>query len=218
MEKKQLVIMFDLDGTLLDTNELIFESFRYTFAKYMPEKKLTEEELLSFLGPPLGASFERFFPKEMVPEIVDYYRVHNHDHHKAYVTMFPTVKETIQELKKRGYLLAIVTTKLHSVAQIGLDLFELTPYFDLILGMDDVEFAKPNPDSINRCLKHFDRSKGIMIGDSTADIMAGKNAGVYTAGVEWTFKPVEVLTQLEPDFMLKELKDIIEYAEILERK
>jgi len=218
MEKKQIVLMFDLDGTLLDTNELIFQSFRHTFSKYMPHKELTDDELVSFLGPPLRDSFGRYFPADMVEEVADYYRVHNHANHERYVRIFPTVRETLQYLKQEQYPLAVVTTKLNEVARIGLDLFELTAYFDLILGLDNVTCSKPDPEGIIKCLDYFGRRQGIMIGDSAADIMAGKNAGVHTAGVEWTFKPVEVLTGLEPDIMLAQMKDVIPYAEQLEKR
>jgi len=218
MTEKQLVLMFDLDGTLLDTNELIFQSFRYTFSEYMPDKVLTDNELISFLGPALSDSFGRFFPADKVPEIVDYYRNHNRANHEMFVKIFPTVRETLQYLKKENYPMAVVTTKINEVARIGLDLFELTPYFDLILGLDNVARSKPDPDGIYRSLDYFGCKQGIMIGDSVADIMAGKNAGVYTAGVEWTFKPVEILTSLEPDIMLSRMEELIPYAEQLEKQ
>jgi len=209
--------MFDLDGTLLDTNGLILTSFRHTFAKYLPEKELTEEELLTFLGPPLRDSFARYFEKQQLEEIIDYYRVFNHNNHEKYVTVYPTVPETLTYFKDQGYPLAVVTTKPNSAAQIGLDLFGLTPYFDLLIGLDKVTETKPDPEGILKCMQHFGTAGGIMTGDSTADIMAGKNAGVYTAGVKWTFKPVELLTDLSPDVMLREMRDLIPFVEKLEQ-
>lgn len=218
MAGKKLVMMFDLDGTLLDTNELIMQSFRHTFARYMPEKELTQEELISFLGPPLKESLGRYFPEQIVPEAIGYYRAHNQTNYEAFVDVFPTVRETLNSLKNQNYPLAVITTKTNQAARVGLDMFELTPYFELIVGVDNVENTKPEPDGIKKCLKHFERTQGIMVGDSTADILAGKNAGVYTAGVEWTFKPVEVLTRLEPDYMLRRMEDVVGYAEQLEKQ
>jgi len=215
MDMKRLVLMFDLDGTLLDTNGLILASFRHTFAKYMPEKELAEEELLTFLGPPLRDSFARYFEKQQLDEIIDYYRIFNHDKHEKYVTVYPTVPETLKYYKDQGCPMAVVTTKPNFAAQMGLDMFGLTPYFDLLIGLDKVTETKPDPEGILKCMQHFGTTDGIMIGDSPADIMAGKNAGVYTAGVEWTFKPVELLTALSPDVMLREMKDLIPFVEKL---
>jgi haloacid dehalogenase superfamily, subfamily IA, variant 3 with third motif having DD or ED/haloacid dehalogenase superfamily, subfamily IA, variant 1 with third motif having Dx(3-4)D or Dx(3-4)E len=216
MKKQNLVIMFDLDGTLLDTNELIFQSFIHTFKHYMPEKKLTQEELISFLGPTLHDSFNRYFDKNLIKELIEFYRAYNHAHHLDYVTIYPKVIETLDYLKKQGYHLAIITTKANFVAKIGLDLFDLSKYFDLIIGMDDVNKPKPNPEGILKTLEYFNQTKGIFIGDSDTDILAGQQANIYTVGVTWTMKPVETLTSLKPNLMISSIDQLIPYIKKLE--
>jgi len=206
---KDFVVIFDLDGTLLDTNELIFKSFEYVFKKYMPEKQLSQEELISFLGPTLHDSFRRYFDEEQIDELVDYYREFNHKHHIDYVYVYPTVKETLEYLKKNGYPLAIVTTKIYKVANIGLELFDIMKYFDLVIGMDGVTNVKPDPEGIQKTLDFFNKKQGVMIGDSSSDIKAGKNAGIYTIAVSWSKKPVETLTVLNPNYVVDQMDEII---------
>lgn len=213
MNEKDIVLMFDLDGTLLDTNALIYESIRHTFRTYWPEKELTEEELLVFLGPPLRDTFSLYFDKELVDEVLACYRKHNWDYHGEYVTIYPTVKETLNYFKQHSYPMAVVTSKLTEVAKLGLDLFDLSDYFGIVVGVEDVKEVKPAPEGIYNALDYFGKNRGIMIGDNMTDIVAGKNAGVLTAGVEWTVKPLDSLRECNPDIMLRQMKDLIPFVE-----
>lgn len=211
--EKDIAIIFDLDGTLLNTDLLIRKSFDHVFHKYKAGYVLSDAEHLSFLGPTLVSSFERYFPETMSEELVECYRVYNHSHHKDYVTMYPTVKKTLKTLKERGYSLSVVTTKMQDAAYVGLDLFDLTQYFDLVIGMDCVKHVKPNPEGILRVLKETKCQKAVMIGDNVSDILAGKNAGVYTIGVSWSPKGTKDIEALKPDLMIEKMEDIIEFIE-----
>lgn len=210
---KDFAVIFDLDGTLLNTDLLIHKSFEYVFHQYKPEYQLTKEEQLSFLGPPLRASFERYFPKEMIDELVTCYRDYNHSHHEDYVTMYPTVKETLQTLKEIGYPLAVVTTKFSEAAYIGLDLFHITKYFDVVLGNEHVSKQKPDPEGIVTAMKQLGCHQAVMIGDNVSDIMAGKNAKVYTIGVNWTPKGTKEIEAIHPDLMIDQMDEIIAFVE-----
>ena len=209
---KDFLVLFDLDGTLLNTDTLIFESFKHVFKKYFPEHKLTQEELLSFLGPSLKASFSRYTDTK-VQECIDYYHDYNHSHHEDFVTIYPHVEEVLRELKMKGYPLAVVTTKTKEAALIGLNLFHFTSYFDVIIGMDDVENVKPDPEGIYKALKKTNCVKGVMIGDNKSDIMSGKNAGVYTIGVKWSPKGYQEMAELKPDLLIDDMKEIVEFIE-----
>ena len=103
-------ILFDLDGTLLNTDLLIKKSFIHTFKKYKPDYTLSEEELLSFLGPSLKNTFSRYVEADQIDELIQYYRDYNHKHHEDFVTIYPNVKEMLEYLKKQGFLLGVVTT------------------------------------------------------------------------------------------------------------
>lgn len=211
--KKNLAIIFDLDGTLLNTDLLIQKSFDHVFAKYKPGYILSHEEHLSFLGPTLKATFERYFPATMTQELIDYYRAYNHAHHSDYVTIYPTVKETLKTLKSKGYPLGVVTTKYSQAAYIGLDLFDMTDDFDVVIGMDQVENVKPDPEGIFKALEMTKCQKAVYVGDNVSDIMAGKNAQAYTIGVKWTPKGTQDMERLHPDLMIDQMDEIIAFIE-----
>lgn len=215
--KKNFVVIFDLDGTVLNTDTLIFKSFEHVFKKYFPEHKLTNEELLSFLGPSLKASFSRF-TNDKVEECIEYYREFNHSHHEDYVTIYSHVKEVLEELKAKGYPLAIVTTKVKDAALIGLDLFDLTKYFDVILGMNEVKNIKPDPEGINKALEATNCVKGVMIGDNKSDILAGKNADIYTIAVKWSPKGYQEMLEIKPDLLIDDMSEIVEFIERMSEK
>lgn len=210
---KDITIIFDLDGTLLNTDLVIRKSFEHVFSIYKPDYQLTEQEHLSFLGPTLHDSFCRYFDEGIVNELIECYREYNHAHHEDYVTIYPTVIDTLKYLKDNDYKLAVVTTKLSYAAYIGLDLFDITHYFDIVLGVDNVEHVKPNPEGIYKVLETTKTSKAIMIGDNQSDILAGKNASVYTIGVKWSPKGTTEMDALHPDLMIDQMDEIIDFIE-----
>lgn len=206
---KTETILFDLDGTLIDTNELIIASFTHTLEKYA-DRPYKREEIIDFIGYPLRESLEKV-NTELVGEMMEAYRTHNLENHEKYVKAYPTVVETITRLKEGGFKLGIVTTKLSDTAKLGLRLTGMEDLFDLLIGLDDVEHAKPHPEPI---LKAMDKLKAnpmttMMVGDNYHDIEAGHNAGVQTAGVAWSLKGRKVLEQYDPDYMLKEMRDLL---------
>jgi pyrophosphatase PpaX len=202
-------ILFDLDGTLIDTNELIIQSFLHTLEKYYPSK-YKREDVLAFIGPPLYDTFVAM-DKERVQEMIDTYRAFNHAKHDELVKEYETVYETVETLHEKGFKLGIVTTKVRSTVLMGLKLTKLDRFFDCIVALDDVERAKPDPEPIFKALSILQSSpqETIMVGDNYHDILAGKNAGTKTAGVAWTIKGREYLEQYEPDFMLKKMSDLL---------
>lgn len=210
--KNKFVVIFDLDGTLLNTDTLIFESFKHVFKEYFPEYSLTKEELLSFLGPTLKDSFSRY-TSDKIEECIECYREYNHAHHEDYVTIYPHVIDVLKELKSKGYPLAVVTSKMKDAALIGLNLFDLTKYFDAIIGMDNVSKVKPDPEGINEALKKTNCVKGVMIGDNKSDILSGKNAGIYTIGVKWSPKGPQKMIELEPDLLIDDMSEIVNFIE-----
>lgn len=206
-------IIFDLDGTILYTDELIRRTFIKVFEKYQPGYTLSEEELLSFLGPSLQETFSKYFPDEMFEELLSYYHSYNHSHHEDFVYVYPTVVDTLEDLKNKGYLMAIVTTKLKIAANVGLDIFNLQKYFDVVIGLDDVKRTKPDPEGILTAMNLLGVDKAVYVGDNLTDIQAGKNAGVKTIGVKWSPKGYEHLLALNPDLMIDEMQEIIPYIE-----
>jgi pyrophosphatase PpaX len=202
-------ILFDLDGTLIDTNELIISTYLHTLEKYFPGK-YTRQDVLPFLGPTLHEVFEKM-DAERVEEMVLDYRTYNLANHDLLVKEFVGVMETIEKLKKKGYKLGIVTTKREDVALKGLRLMKLDPFFDVMIAYDHVKKVKPDPEPIFLALEKLlsKPEETLMVGDNFHDVLAGKNAGTKTAGVSWTIKGREYLAKYEPDYMLENMTDLL---------
>ncbi|MBU5593978.1 pyrophosphatase PpaX [Amphibacillus sp. MSJ-3] len=207
-------LLFDLDGTLIDTNPLIIESFIYTIKKHTGQI-YSEEEVLPFIGPPLIDSMTKI-DAEQAEAMMATYIDHNLAIHEAYVKPYPTVVETIKTLHERGYKLAIVTTKMTDTARLGLKIAGLEQYFDVVIGLNEVEHAKPHPEPIFKALEELNKTPvdALMVGDNYHDIEAGQNAGTKTAGVAWAIKGRETLAALRPDYMLEELADLLTILEV----
>lgn len=209
----KFAVLFDLDGTLLNTDELIYNSFRYVFNAMKPEYNLTMEELHSFLGPSLMSSLEKYFEGEDLDLAYQHYQIFNRGQHKKYVTMYDGVMDTLNILKDKGIPMGVVTSKLTEVAYIGLDQFEITNYFKAIIGPSEVKNLKPDPEGIHKAMKILDVDKAIYIGDNKSDIKAGINAGVITMGVSWTPKGTKEIEKLNPDKILDNMKEVLNYIE-----
>ncbi|SEP91813.1 pyrophosphatase PpaX [Virgibacillus subterraneus] len=201
-------ILFDLDGTLIDTNELIISSFMHTFEQY--GRELSRREAIEFIGPPLRDTFHQVDP-DQVEAMVETYREHNLYHHDNYVTAFPNVVETIDQLQKKNFKLGIVTTKMNRTVEMGLKVTGLSNYFETIITLDDVVHAKPHPEPVLKAMQELEASADstLMVGDNHHDIDAGKNAGVQTAGVAWSLKGKEKLSEYKPTYMLDDMRDLL---------
>ncbi|MGE8080585.1 pyrophosphatase PpaX [Peribacillus loiseleuriae] len=213
MNSKITTLLFDLDGTLINTNELIVASFLDTLNHYYPDR-YKREDVIPFNGPPLHETFHSIDP-ERTEEMVKHYRKHNLEHHDLLVTEFDEVYDTLKTLKESGYKLAIVSTKIHAVVMKGLRLMKLDEFFEVIITLDHVEKAKPDPEPVQRALALLGSSpeEAIMIGDNYHDILSGQNAGTKTAGVAWSAKGREHLEQYNPDYILEKMSDLITILE-----
>lgn len=205
-------VLFDLDGTLINTNELIIASYLHTLDQYYPNQ-YTRETIISLMGLPLAETFEKMgVDVERMDEFVKTYRAHNLANHEKYVYAFEGVLETIDVLSKNNIKIAIVSTKNSPAIRLGLEITKLLPYFPTIIGIDNIEKPKPDPEPIFKALEILDAKPEhtMMVGDSRYDIEAGKNAGVKTAGVAWTIRGREYLASFEPDYILDSMTDLLE--------
>ncbi|UJL45311.1 pyrophosphatase PpaX [Virgibacillus sp. NKC19-16] len=201
-------ILFDLDGTLIDTNELIIASFNHTFKHY--NLAFTKEEIIEFNGPPLVDTFQKIDSKR-ADQMIDTYRVHNHANHDNYVKAFPQVVETIEQLKDNGIKLGVVSTKMSEAVTMGLTLTGLDVFFDSVITLDDVTYSKPHPEPVIKAMEELDADAAstLMVGDNYHDIESGQNAGVQTAGVAWAHKGKERLLEYNPTYMLEDMRDLL---------
>lgn len=205
-------LLFDFDGTLLNTNTLIIETFRHVFETHAPGQ-YTDEHYLSFIGPSLLETFTAHMPGR-AEEMVAHYREWNAIHHDELVEEYPFVTETLRELHERGMRLAIVTTKQRATLERGLALMGIRELFEVVVTLDDVTHVKPHPEPIEKALALLNVAKEdvIMIGDNSHDIHAGQNAGVKTAGVAWSIKGEAYIRSLQPDYVLQSMRDVLQFV------
>ena len=207
-------ILFDLDGTLVDTRRLVFNSFEYTFEKYFPTHILTDEELESFFGPTLHESFSRYCDDEdKIEEMIAYYRAFNEAHHDEYARPFENVSEIVKLLHKKGYKLGVVSSKRKEALMLGLNRCKIADCIDVIVGEGECE-PKPSPDGINKALEALypDGHEGLNImyvGDHPNDILAAKAANVKSVGVMYSSKR-DLIDEENPDYEIYRFIDLLE--------
>jgi pyrophosphatase PpaX len=206
---KLTTLLFDFDGTLLDTNELIIQTFQTVLNAHYPGR-FEREHILPFLGPTLKDAFDSIDPAKS-EELIAEYRTWNFANHDAFATEFDGVSETLRQLKNAGFKMAIVSTKRNSMIKKGLQLMSAEDLFDTVIGLDDVVHAKPHPEPLLLAMERLNSTpeESMMIGDNIHDILGGKNAGVRTAGVAWSLKGEEFIRGLEPDFVLQHISDLL---------
>lgn len=202
-------LLFDFDGTLLNTNDLIIQTFMHVLEERFPGQ-YSPQDCIKFIGPSLKETFEQITPNE-VDEMIVNYRAWNIKHHDEYATEFEGVTETLQQLQQLGIRMAIVSTKERRTVERGLQLMNADHYFEFLIGIDDVEHVKPHPEPVLKAIRKLGVSKEdvMMIGDNYHDIEAGKNAGIKTAGVAWSIKGEAYLNQYKPDYMLQHMEDLL---------
>lgn len=208
--KNVKAVLFDLDGTVIDTIDLIKASFRYATSQVLGQS-LSDEVLLQNLGTPLLGQM-KVFSVEKAEELVKAYREHNFTHHDRMIKEYPGVAKVLVYLRNKDYRLAIVTSKSGPLAQRGLAILGLVPYFEVVVSMDDTTEHKPLPAPILLALKKLRcmPDEAIYIGDSPPDLKAGRAAGVLTTAALWGPFTRERLLAEEPDIVLDEVTDLLE--------
>ncbi|KPV58125.1 pyrophosphatase [Paenibacillus sp. A3] len=203
-------VLFDLDGTIVDTNELIIQSFLHTFEGITAEP-VTREHIVPNMGRPLIEQMVFFSGREQVDDLVQKYRAFNIAHHDELVREFPYVRETLAKLHAAGVKLGVVTSKIRQTTEMGLKLTGLYDYFGTIVTVDDVGKAKPNPEGIHKAVRELggDLSSALMVGDSHYDIEAAHNAGIPSVAVAWSLKGTEYLKQYNPTHIIQDMRDIV---------
>ncbi|MGF7049417.1 pyrophosphatase PpaX [Paenibacillus sp. DS2015] len=207
-------ILFDLDGTIIDTNELIISAFKNVL-EGQGTSLLTREEIIPRMGLTLERQLQIFSGHDDVTPLIQSYRSYNDIHHDEMVQPFPKVLEVIQSLHGRGIRMGVVTTKNRPGTLKVLEMFGLLEYMDAIVTVIDVKNPKPHPEPVLKAVKELgsDPLKTLMVGDSPVDIQAAKAAGVLAAGVSWSLKGEDELNKYAPDYMLHTMSDLYSFVE-----
>lgn len=210
-------ILFDFDGTLIDTNELIILALNEAARKYI-HRTLDREDLNAILGKYLEDQMKQLSPEHYM-KLMHFYKEFYKEHQDQMTKEFPGIKQMLKSLKNNGCKIAIVSAKGRSGIEHSLKKFKIDPYIDVIISASDVQNNKPHPEPALKALEALkaDTEKALMIGDSPYDILCGKNAGIKSILVDWTIFPKQELLKLNPDYVIKtpdELLQIVMNARI----
>lgn len=208
-------ILFDLDGTLLDTNELIIQSFKHTYQKHL-NKQVDNAEIIKNFGEILKVTLDRELGEDGA-EGIKTYRDFQVGNFEKLITIHNGIKEGVIELHRQGYKLGIVTSRLNESALRGLKYFGLTDYFESIVGADNTDVHKPDPTPALMALKELGGKpeETLLVGDSTYDILCGKNAGIASVLVGWSALPMDILLKSEPDYVVNSMEELVSLVEKL---
>jgi pyrophosphatase PpaX len=205
------VVLFDLDGTVIDSGPMILASMQHA-AKTVLGKDIPEPVLAAAVGGPGLTAQMRALDPARVDELVEAYRLHNEPLHDE-LEAFWEVAEVLPRLRQEGRRLGIVTAKRHATVQLAFDrLPELQENFDVVIAAEDTERHKPDPAPIFAALDRLDAEaeEAAYVGDSPFDIRAAKAAGVHAIAVTWGgIHPSERLQQEEPDVLVEHAEELL---------
>lgn len=205
-------VLFDLDGTLVDTIPLILDSFRHATRTVLGQP-VADDVLARNIGIPLAIQLCEFTDDDAVADqLIQAYREHNRFHHDARVRLFDGTAEALSAIAGRGIPMGVVTSKAREIAMRGLDLFDLGSFFKVIITMDDVDRFKPDPFPLLKAAEVMGVAIGATayVGDSHHDVDAARRAGALAIAAPWGVSTRERLLEAQPHFILDSMTDLPE--------
>lgn len=205
------VVLYDFDGTLADSTELIMRCWRHTMAHHLGEVP-ADEEWLSGFGTPLETQIARFARSDAECDaMLDTYRGHQMVHHDTLLRPFAGAAEALDALLAMGARLAIVTSKHRELTLRGMDRCGIVERFEVVVTPEDVRHAKPHPEPVLTALERLGAraDDAVFIGDSPHDLVAGRAAGTATAAALWGPFPRKALEREAPDHLLETPMEVV---------
>jgi pyrophosphatase PpaX len=204
-------ILFDLDGTLIDSVRLILDSYHHTLAAHgLPPR--TDEDWLRGVGTPLAVQFaDCQDDRATLDALIATYREYNLAHHDRMVTVYPGVVAAIERIRAAGRKTGLVTSKNRSGALRGLALARLEQAMDVLVCADEVTNPKPHPEPVEKAMSllEADPATTVYVGDSIHDMLSGRAAGVRTAAALWGPFGRSHLEGAAPDYWLETPADLL---------
>lgn len=205
-------ILFDFDGTVADTLPLIFTAFRSTFQHFL-QKHYTDEEIISLFGPTETGIVQNELPPHKHEVALDHFFTVYADEHVRLQNP-PEIARMLEQLRSAGIQMGIVTGKGRRSADISLREWQLSSFFDVVITGDEVTKPKPHPEGILLAIEQLGANalETIYVGDSDADVLAGRAAGLTTVGVDWL-----AVTQKagkfdpQPDYLFTDVQSFVDW-------
>jgi pyrophosphatase PpaX len=206
----RLALLFDLDGTLIDSIGLLVASMEYAYEGR--EQRPPVDEWVAAIGTPLDAMLRRWArDDDDVPVLKARYREFQLANHDAMTAAYPGVVETIRALRAEGHALAVVTSKLAVGASKSLAFIGIADCFDVVVGLESTTRHKPEPEPVLHALDRLGGvapQRALFVGDSTHDMHSGRAAGVTTAAALWGPFSRAQLETASPDHWLTSFPEV----------
>lgn len=210
LSRAPLAILFDLDGTLADSVELILGAFRHTFNTHLGSVP-ADLAWIAGMGTPLSSQIRALVADEaLIEPMTATYRDWQNQHHDALLREFEGVRETLSLLHDRGHEMALVTSKATEAAKRALRLIGIDALLSQVVGLDSTTSHKPNPEPVLHALAQLRRDPrdAIFVGDSPHDIAAGNAAGVFTVAALWGPFSRQTLEEAHPGRLIADIRDL----------
>lgn len=202
-------VLFDLDGTLINTNQLVIDSFKHAFKTELNINP-NDEEIIQYFGEPLMVTLARY-DKENTMKLYNAYVQYNERNHDDVVYAMEGARDAIMGLKERGIKVGVVSSKRRIMVDRGLKVCSLMEFMDVIVTPEDTEKHKPDGEPLEKAceLLGIDTANALMVGDSQFDILCGKNAASKTCLVKYTAASIQNILQYNPDYLIEKLTDLL---------
>ncbi len=203
--------LFDFDGTLVDTTELIYQSLRHAAGEVLG-REIPRETLMANVGQPLPRQME-LIDAERAETLLESYRLHNDEHHDVLIGEFPGVERNLARLRASGLRVAVVTSKRRFYVTMALETFPgLGEVVDRFVTMENTAEHKPHPAPLLKGLEFLGNvppEEAAYVGDSPFDVAAAKAAGITSVAVSWGAFSEDTLRAAEPDHLVSGLDSAV---------
>lgn len=212
METKYKLYLFDLDGTLFDSDEILIVTFHKLYKLFRPGYNVSDEKILEFSGPKIVDTLANEFPNQDINFMLEQWRKYSRDNYKTYGKLFPGSLELLSKLKEKDIAFGVFTNKHRYATDYSFELTGLDKLGVFAICAEEVENLKPAPDGIYKAMEHFgikDKKDVLYIGDTVFDYKAATNAGVDFGFVSWSPRKlpegskIDVLIESYSDFAKK---------------
>jgi pyrophosphatase PpaX len=206
-------VLFDFDGTLVDTTEMIHQSMRHATSSVLGRDDIPRETLLANVGRPLPRQME-LIDAEKAELLLEAYRSHHEEHHDALIGKFLGVEESLSRLQAAGMKVAVVTSKRRPSVEMALKNYPgLRNVVDRFVTLEDTREHKPHPEPLWRGLEllgGIPQESAAYVGDSPFDVEAAKAAGLTSVAVSWGAFSEERLREAEPDHLVPDIESAVD--------
>lgn len=208
---KYKTLIFDLDGTLVNTDELIANTFLKLYDAIEPNVRREKAELYYYSGPPLEENLKNDYPEDKIPQCIDKFREITTKLIETELVEYPNAREVLTSLKQKGFNLTINTNRITRLTKKILDVLGYSDLFSIMMCPDDVKVGKPNPEGALKIIDKLGMKKEecLYIGDNNADFYTGNNAGIDVVIVSWG--PRKFKDEVKPKAFVKSYKELEDY-------